>query len=96
MYASLTFSTIVTTADESVIETAVASDVSGDLQLQTVQRVKGEQIDTSVEMYAFYPARKSTAIVKDLKAESATAEYVVEAVEEYDDHQEITLRKVNA
>ena len=91
----LTFYSIESAGDGNPLQTVLYSDVAGDLELSSSRTNENDQYGHPVETFLFIPRKKLTGVSFGVRALSSTDSFIVQAVETYDDHQEIVLRKVN-
>lgn len=94
MRLTMTFSTVVTTADRSPTVTVLAADVPGDLQLDNRRFVDAIDVGEIELLHVFFPGERVTGIVAGVKAVDSNAKvYMVKYIEDYDTHQEVYMRQ---
>ena len=89
------FYSVASTSNKVLTFTALYSDIYCEKQVETVRRSEQEGRGTRVERYRLFPERKMSGIKYGIVVVSSDERFYVEYVEEYDDHQEIVVTKVN-
>ena len=84
----------VTSGDRSTTETAVVSDIPGELQFDRRRMIDGETKEEVEYTNVFFPEKYISGVVNFQKAVDVDDNiYKILHVEDYDSHQEIYMRK---
>lgn len=84
-----------TTADGSPLSTLVHEDVPGQLDLDRTREVENGQYENILQYFILFPFRYLDTIEIGYQVTDSVNTYKVRYVEDFDDHQEVYLMKVN-